>query len=89
MRTRKKKNDEFYDEGSLLGADQTDNASVEPPPSNHQGLDNFSNLDLFALLASTAVAKKMDDPGRIAHESYAIAKEMLKLSKLFADIKDL
>lgn len=92
MRTRKKKNDHVdqYDEGSLLGAAHAEEEfDAEPPKLNSQGLDNFSKLDLFALLASTAVARKMDDPARIAHESYAIAKEMMKLSNLFAEVKGL
>lgn len=52
-------------------------------PRGAQGLDDFSKLDLFALLASTAVAKRVDDPAQIAHESFAIAKQMVRLSELY------
>lgn len=50
-------------------------------PSN-EDID-VSKLDLFAMFASSAVAKKMDDPARIAHESYQIAIHMKDLSDYY------
>jgi len=50
-------------------------------------LDDFSRLDLFALVASIAIAQRMTDPVRIAHESYAVAREMVKLSKVLGIVK--
>jgi hypothetical protein len=44
---------------------------------------DVSKLDLFAMFASSAVAKKMDDPARIAHESYQIALKMKDLSMFY------
>lgn len=93
MRTRKKKTDNTeYDEGTFAALDPESplrNSAAEAPTSDQIDIGNFSKLDLFALFASPAVAKKMDDPARIAHESYSIAKEMVKLSNLFAEIKSL
>jgi hypothetical protein len=54
--------------------------------SMHQEVDdlNVSKLDIFAMLACSAVAKKMDDPVRIAHESYQIALKMNELSEYYS-----
>lgn len=57
----------------------------EGRPAHDVSLENFSKLDLFALFASSAVAKKLDDPVHIAHASYAVAKEMLRLSESYSD----
>jgi hypothetical protein len=45
----------------------------------YHGFENLTVLDLFALMALPATARKLDNPAQAAKEAYAVGREMLAI----------